>query len=167
MPRARVIRLVPCAVGGTRIEEWARGGGFTGRWWPGARRRRTGGRRGIGGRVVVSGGERHGGEGGGGGVSGEDGEVALASGEGPFVDIVRKAQIGINLPNVLCVDAKGLQLETHQHLHLTTQAQVQLGTMLAASYLKHVAYKHNSSVFSKCDITHNHVRDLGESIDIV
>ncbi|KAK2631676.1 hypothetical protein EUGRSUZ_L02594 [Eucalyptus grandis] len=59
--------------------------------------------------------------------------VALASGEGKFVDTVRSAQLGITLPNVKCVDAKGLDLKT-DHLHLTTTSQVRLGSMLADAF---------------------------------
>lgn len=47
---------------------------------------------------------------------------------------IREIQKGIELPNVVCVDAKGLQLR-EDNLHLTTEAQVQLGRMLAHSYL--------------------------------
>ena len=65
-------------------------------------------------------------------------QVALASGEGPFVETVRRAQIGMNMSNVVCVDANGLPLES-DNLHLTTQAQVQLGKMLADAYLNHVS----------------------------
>ncbi|KAL3732904.1 hypothetical protein ACJRO7_022426 [Eucalyptus globulus] len=61
-------------------------------------------------------------------------QVALASGEGKFVDTVRSAQLGITLPNVKCVDAKGLDLKT-DHLHLTTTSQVRLGSMLADAFL--------------------------------
>ncbi|KAJ4734259.1 hypothetical protein LUZ62_018158 [Rhynchospora pubera] len=53
-------------------------------------------------------------------------QVGLASGEGPYIKIVRKAQKEIRLPNVKYVDALGLKLES-DHLHLTTQSQVQLG----------------------------------------
>ncbi|CAN0922369.1 Probable carbohydrate esterase At4g34215 [Linum grandiflorum] len=48
--------------------------------------------------------------------------VALASGEGRFIEEVRQAQLGIKLANVKCVDAKGLGLKT-DHLHLTTSSQ--------------------------------------------
>lgn len=68
-------------------------------------------------------------------------QVAIASGEGNFTEIVRKAQKGLKLPNVICVDAKGLPLEG-DHLHLTTQAQVQLGKMLAQSYLTYGTSAH-------------------------
>lgn len=51
------------------------------------------------------------------------------------MDIVRKAQKEIDLPNVRCVDAYGLQLEP-DGLHLTTAAQARLGPMLAESFLK-------------------------------
>ncbi|OVA02062.1 protein of unknown function DUF303 [Macleaya cordata] len=60
-------------------------------------------------------------------------QVALASGQGPFVEVVRKAQLELDLPNVWCVDADGLPLESDS-LHLTTQAQVRLGQMLAESF---------------------------------
>ncbi|KNA05492.1 hypothetical protein SOVF_189720 [Spinacia oleracea] len=61
-------------------------------------------------------------------------QVALTSGEGMYVETVREAQLGIQLPNVKCVDAKGLQLNP-DNLHLTTMAQVHLGLMLALSFL--------------------------------
>ncbi|XP_058226188.1 probable carbohydrate esterase At4g34215 [Rhododendron vialii] len=61
-------------------------------------------------------------------------QVALASALGPSIEKVREAQLGLNLTNVECVDAKGLQLEP-DHVHLTTQAEVQLGKMLADSFL--------------------------------
>ncbi|XP_049368690.1 probable carbohydrate esterase At4g34215 [Solanum verrucosum] len=62
-------------------------------------------------------------------------QVALASGEGPFMEEVREAQLGINLANVITVDALGLPVE-QDALHLTTQAQVQLGYKLADAFLK-------------------------------
>ncbi|XWS14754.1 hypothetical protein CRYUN_Cryun35bG0035200 [Craigia yunnanensis] len=43
-------------------------------------------------------------------------QVALASGEGEFVETVRKAQLEINLPKVKCVDAKGLPYTSPQYL---------------------------------------------------
>lgn len=49
---------------------------------------------------------------------------------------VREAQKGINLPKVICVDAKGLPLR-EDNLHLTMEAQVKLGHMLAEAYLTH------------------------------
>ncbi|MFS7995691.1 putative sialate O-acetylesterase domain, SGNH hydrolase superfamily [Helianthus anomalus] len=63
-------------------------------------------------------------------------QVAIASGEGKYIEVVREAQKAIDLPNVVCVDAKGLELK-EDHLHLTTTAQVQLGHMLADAYLAH------------------------------
>ncbi|WOG90728.1 hypothetical protein DCAR_0309972 [Daucus carota subsp. sativus] len=62
-------------------------------------------------------------------------QVALASGSGPFIAKVREAQLGTELPNVWCVDAKGLQLQP-DGLHLSTPAQIQLGKMLAHAYLQ-------------------------------
>jgi hypothetical protein len=49
---------------------------------------------------------------------------------------VREGQKGINIPNVICVDAKGLQLK-EDNLHLNTEAQIKLGHMLADAYLTH------------------------------
>ncbi|PWA68486.1 acetylesterase [Artemisia annua] len=51
--------------------------------------------------------------------------VALASGEGPYIETVIEAQLRIKLPNVMTVDAKGLQLQP-DGLHLSTPAQVQV-----------------------------------------
>ncbi|XP_050159545.1 probable carbohydrate esterase At4g34215 isoform X2 [Malus sylvestris] len=63
-------------------------------------------------------------------------QVALASGyEATLIEIVREAQLGIDLLNVRTVDAKGLPLEP-DGLHLTTPAQVELGKMLADAYLQ-------------------------------
>lgn len=61
--------------------------------------------------------------------------MALASGEGTYTEEVREAQLHTGVPNVKCVDAKGLPLE-QDGLHLTTPAQVRLGEMLAHAYLR-------------------------------
>ncbi|KAL8524340.1 hypothetical protein ACS0TY_014068 [Phlomoides rotata] len=64
-------------------------------------------------------------------------EVAIISGgDQTSRDIVRDAQIltAAELDNVECVDAMGLQLGP-DNLHLTTASQVQLGKMLADAYL--------------------------------
>ncbi|KAJ0507726.1 putative sialate O-acetylesterase domain, SGNH hydrolase superfamily [Helianthus annuus] len=66
-------------------------------------------------------------------------QVALASGEGPYIELVRKAQHEINLPNVVTVDAKGLLLQP-DGLHLSTNAQVQVGKMLAHAMLRSRCY---------------------------
>ncbi|KAF5745593.1 carbohydrate esterase [Tripterygium wilfordii] len=63
-------------------------------------------------------------------------QVAIASGDKKYMEKIREAQLGIKLPNVACVDAKGLSLK-EDNLHLTTEAQVQLGHMLAHAYLHH------------------------------
>ncbi|KAK8477670.1 hypothetical protein V6N13_085641 [Hibiscus sabdariffa] len=60
-------------------------------------------------------------------------QVAIASG-GEYMEKVREAQLGIDLPNVTCVDAKGLPLK-EDNLHLTTEAEVSLGRMLADAFL--------------------------------
>ncbi|CAD6261426.1 unnamed protein product [Miscanthus lutarioriparius] len=62
-------------------------------------------------------------------------QVGLASGEGNYTDIVREAQRNIKLPNVILVDAIGLPLRDDQ-LHLSTEAQLQLGDMLGQAFLK-------------------------------
>ncbi|XP_057783026.1 probable carbohydrate esterase At4g34215 [Salvia miltiorrhiza] len=61
--------------------------------------------------------------------------VALASGR-EYMEKVRDAQKGINLPNVVCVDALGLPLQ-EDNLHITTEAHIKLGHMMAHSYLTH------------------------------
>ncbi|CAH9075944.1 unnamed protein product [Cuscuta epithymum] len=71
-------------------------------------------------------------------------QVAIASGDEKYIGEVRKSQKMINLPNVVCVDALGLQLKDDK-LHLTTEAQVQLGKMLAEAYLTHFAQNISSS----------------------
>ncbi|KAJ7967515.1 Carbohydrate esterase [Quillaja saponaria] len=53
-------------------------------------------------------------------------QVAIVSGDEKYLEKVREAQKGISLPNVFCVDAKGLSLK-EDNLHLTPEAQVQLG----------------------------------------
>ncbi|KAL5056308.1 hypothetical protein RYX36_036990 [Vicia faba] len=60
-------------------------------------------------------------------------QVALASGF-EYIEKVREAQKGINIPNVVSVDAKGLQLK-EDNLHLNTEAQIKLGHMLAQSFV--------------------------------
>lgn len=62
-------------------------------------------------------------------------QVALASGvKSELVEKIRQIQLGMSVPNVVCVDAKGLALK-EDNLHLTTEAQVQLGHALAQSFL--------------------------------
>ncbi|CAO2833961.1 unnamed protein product [Amaranthus hypochondriacus] len=142
------IGLVPCAVGGTKISEWGRG---TVLYDQLVRRAKAAGGK-IGGVLWYQGESDT--------VNVEDAEgykgrmekfigdlrsdlalpsllviqVALASGEGKFIEKVREAQLGIKLANVKCVDAKGLRVG-YDHLHLTTMSQVHLGLMLARSYL--------------------------------
>jgi hypothetical protein len=50
------------------------------------------------------------------------------------VDLVRKAQTAVRAPNLRYVDAKGLTV-ANDNTHLTTQAEVRLGAMLADAYL--------------------------------
>ncbi|KAK9667110.1 hypothetical protein RND81_14G233800 [Saponaria officinalis] len=160
--------LVPCAVGGTQISEWARGAELYENMVKRAK-------------AAVEG------EDGGGGIKavlwyqGESDclkecdvvvykermekfvsdvredlclpllpiiQVALASGDAKYIERIREAQLGITLPNVVCVDAKGLKLN-HDNLHLTTEAQVQLGHMLADAYLDNFCSSSLSSPDSK------------------
>ncbi|KAL6552155.1 hypothetical protein OROGR_008309 [Orobanche gracilis] len=57
--------------------------------------------------------------------------VAVTSRAGRYVDIVRKAQLEMDLPNIFCIDVDGLEVNRNDELHLTTSAQVQLGRMFA------------------------------------
>lgn len=62
--------------------------------------------------------------------------MALASASaGPYTEKVRESQLGLDLANVKCVDAKGLELQL-DNLHLSTPAEVQLGEMLAGLFLQ-------------------------------
>ncbi|XP_057427910.1 probable carbohydrate esterase At4g34215 [Lotus japonicus] len=69
-------------------------------------------------------------------------QVALASGEGKFIEKVRNAQLGIKLSNVKCVDAKGLRLKA-DNLHLTTMSEVHLGIQLAHVYQASIRHQSN------------------------
>ncbi|CAA3022781.1 Hypothetical predicted protein [Olea europaea subsp. europaea] len=62
-------------------------------------------------------------------------QVALVSGIGAYFDIVRKAQWALKLPNVITVNAKGLQLLNDDPIHLSTPGQVRLGKMMADAFL--------------------------------
>lgn len=62
-------------------------------------------------------------------------QVAIISGDGSYVETVREVQLGLQVENAVCVDAKGLQLKD-DNLHLTTEAHVHLGKMLADAYLE-------------------------------
>ncbi|KAG2565837.1 probable carbohydrate esterase At4g34215 [Panicum virgatum] len=62
-------------------------------------------------------------------------QVALASGDKRNIEKVRSAQFSVNLPNIVTVDAMGLALN-EDNLHLTTESQVKLGNMLAEAYIK-------------------------------
>ncbi|KAL0325510.1 UNVERIFIED_CONTAM: putative carbohydrate esterase [Sesamum radiatum] len=64
--------------------------------------------------------------------------VALASAEGPYIDEVRNAQLGIDLPNVKCVDAKGMKIGS-DGLHLSTEGEVQVGQMMANAFTQFMA----------------------------
>ncbi|CAI9786449.1 unnamed protein product [Fraxinus pennsylvanica] len=153
-PSLGVIGLVPCAIGGTNISEWRRGSVLYNKLIQRANAALQGG--GIIRALLWYQGESD-------TVIHKDAElykgrldrffddlrsdlmspilpviqVALASGKGPFIEIIRKAQLETNLQNVKCVDAKGLPLEPDE-LHLTTLAQVELGKMLADAFLQTV-----------------------------
>ncbi|KAK4424225.1 putative carbohydrate esterase [Sesamum alatum] len=154
--RVGVIGLVPCAVGGTAIKEWARGTHLYENMVKRAKAAVHGG--GEIKAVLWYQGESD-------TASQEDVDsykekmetlianvradlnlpslpiiqVAIASGDEKYLEKIREIQKGIDLPNVACVDAKGLQLK-EDSLHLTTEAQVQLGRMLAQAYLTHFCF---------------------------
>ncbi|KAG8364235.1 hypothetical protein BUALT_Bualt19G0107100 [Buddleja alternifolia] len=153
--RVGVIGLVPCAVGGSAIKDWARG---TELYESMVQRAKAAAAHGGGGEIKA--------------VLWYQGEsetrsqervdcykenvetlihnvredldlpslpivmVAIASGDEKNVEKIREIQKGINLPNVVCVDSKGLQL-AEDNLHLTTEAQVHLGRIVAEAYLTH------------------------------
>ncbi|OMO78830.1 hypothetical protein CCACVL1_14060 [Corchorus capsularis] len=147
-----VVGLVPCAVGGTSINQWARGSGLYNQL---VRRGTESVKNGGAIRAILwYQGESD-------TSSKQDAEtykgklekliqdlrsdlnlpslpfiqVALASGEGEYVETVRKAQLEMKkLPNVKCVDAKGLPLKA-DNLHLTTASEVKVGLMLAHAFL--------------------------------
>ncbi|XP_045825309.1 probable carbohydrate esterase At4g34215 [Trifolium pratense] len=64
-------------------------------------------------------------------------QVALATGLGPYIEIVRQAQMSIDLLNLKTVDAKGLPLQP-DGLHLSTPAQINLGKIMADAFLQFV-----------------------------
>ncbi|XP_058727154.1 probable carbohydrate esterase At4g34215 [Vicia villosa] len=74
-------------------------------------------------------------------------QVALASGEGKFINMVRYGQLNIKLPNVRCVDAKGLRLKS-DNLHLTSMSEVYLGIQLAHAYLASPGHHFNNTQIS-------------------
>ncbi|KAB2635915.1 carbohydrate esterase [Pyrus ussuriensis x Pyrus communis] len=59
----------------------------------------------------------------------------ILSEDNKYMEKVREAQLGMEIPNVVCVDAKELELKD-DHQHLTSKSQVQLGRMLADAYLQ-------------------------------
>ncbi|EMS62388.1 hypothetical protein TRIUR3_19410 [Triticum urartu] len=60
--------------------------------------------------------------------------IATAQNQGKWLDLVRKQQRAVRMPNLKYVDAMGLPL-ANDITHLTTQAQVRLGKMLADAYI--------------------------------
>ncbi|KAI3767453.1 hypothetical protein L2E82_17579 [Cichorium intybus] len=145
-----VVGLVPCAVGGTNITEWGRGGELYNQLIRRAEAALQGG--GVIRGLLWYQGESD-------TVNRDDAvlyqrrlerffdhvradlllptlpiiQVALASGAGPYIERVREAQLGMWLVNLRTVDAKGLGLEPDR-LHLTTTSQVTLGEMLAQAF---------------------------------
>ncbi|MCL7043319.1 hypothetical protein MKW94_002049 [Papaver nudicaule] len=158
-----VIGLVPCAIGGTRISQWARGTQLYNMFITRSQKSLT-----EGGRiraVLWYQGESD-------TVSKKDADsyghnlkqfilnfrqdlhlptlpfiqVALTTAEGPYKGIVRKAQMEMDLPNVWTVDANGLPAGP-DGIHLSTKAQVRVGQMLAEAYFTRTAH-HNLPVSS-------------------
>ncbi|KAK4428861.1 putative carbohydrate esterase [Sesamum alatum] len=151
-----VIGLVPCAIGGTNISEWRHGGRLYNQLLSRAQAALHGGGGLIRGILWYQGESDT--------LSHQDAklykrrlvkfftdvrsdllspvlpviQVALASAEGPYIDEVRKAQLEIDLPNVKCVDAKGMKIG-HDGLHLSTEGEVQVGQMMADAYAQFFA----------------------------
>ncbi|KAI3922412.1 hypothetical protein MKX01_006101 [Papaver californicum] len=157
-----IIGLVPCAIGGTRISQWARGTQLYNMFITRSQKSLT-----EGGRirpVLWYHGESD-------TVSRKDADsyghnlknfvlnfqarsssshapfdsgitiqVALATAEEPYKAIVRKAQLEMDLPNVWTVDANGLPAGP-DGIHLSTKAQVRVGQMLAEAYLTRTAHQ--------------------------
>ncbi|KAL0438891.1 UNVERIFIED_CONTAM: putative carbohydrate esterase [Sesamum latifolium] len=65
-------------------------------------------------------------------------QVALAAAEGPYMDDVRQAQLGIDLPNMKCIDAKGMKIGP-DGLHLNTEGEVHVGQMMADAFAQFMA----------------------------
>ncbi|XP_059637570.1 probable carbohydrate esterase At4g34215 isoform X2 [Cornus florida] len=169
-PRLGKVGLVPCAVGGTKIDEWGRGGRLYNELVKRAGVALVGG--GSIRAILWYQGETD-------TVILQDAEVykqklktffsdlrsdlkspsvpifqvALASGQGPYTEIVREAQLRVSaeLQNVKCVDAKGLPLEP-DGLHLSMPAQVRLGEMLADAFLQSIPSPMQSHAPTREDI---------------
>lgn len=151
-PSIGVIGLVPCAVGGTKISEWKRGGKL---YSDMIKRTQTA----LSGGGVLRGllwfqGESD-------AAVLEDAtsyktkfeefikdvrselqlpalpvvQVEVESGDGQYVKEVRECQKGVNLPNLKTVDAMGLPFNADK-LHLNTEAQIKVGHMLADAFLQ-------------------------------
>uniref|UniRef100_A0ACD5U761 Uncharacterized protein n=1 Tax=Avena sativa TaxID=4498 RepID=A0ACD5U761_AVESA len=154
VPRGSVVGLVPCAQGGTPIASWSRGTELYNRMVTRARAAVAGtGGHGKLAAILWFQGETD-------TIRREDAlayagrmeamvrdvrqdlgmpnllviQVGIATGQGRFVDLVRKAQTAVRVPNLRYVDAKGLPI-ANDNTHLTTQAEVRLGTMLAHAYI--------------------------------
>ncbi|KAL2232623.1 UNVERIFIED_CONTAM: putative carbohydrate esterase [Sesamum indicum] len=151
-----VIGLVPCAIGGTNISEWRRGSRLYNQLLTRAQAALHGGG-GLIRAILWYQGESD-------TVSHEDAklykrrlvrfftdvrsdllspvlpviQVALASAEGPYIEDIRKAQLGIDLPNVKCVDAKGMKIG-YDGLHLSTEGEVHVGQMMADTFAQFIS----------------------------
>ncbi|KAL2477295.1 putative carbohydrate esterase [Forsythia ovata] len=65
-------------------------------------------------------------------------EVIIESSDGPFKDVVIEQQKALKMPNVVQVDSDGLELNKDK-IHLNTEAEVQMGKLLAGAYLNNFA----------------------------
>nr|XP_043637761.1 probable carbohydrate esterase At4g34215 [Erigeron canadensis] len=152
-PSIGVVALVPCAIGGTNISEWVRGGELYKQM---IRRTKAAVNEGgiIRGLLWYQGESDT--------LNIEDAQayksrlhrffldvradlhlpllpivqVALASISGPYTNMVREAQLGLKLVNLRTVDAMGLSMQQPENLHLTTPAQVSLGKMLTNAFMR-------------------------------
>ncbi|CAI9115218.1 OLC1v1016061C2 [Oldenlandia corymbosa var. corymbosa] len=142
--RTRISGLVPCAIGGTQISQWERGTENYNRLIDRTRFAMTSG--GFIRAILWYQGESD---------TDDDAEatsykqklenffldvradlVAIISGNNTKdINIIRQIQLETRIPNVRCVDPKGLPLKG-DNLHLTTPSQVRLGQTLANTFLK-------------------------------
>ncbi|KAL2460284.1 putative carbohydrate esterase [Abeliophyllum distichum] len=65
-------------------------------------------------------------------------EVIIESSDGPLKDVIIKQQKALKMPNVVQVDSDGLELNKDK-IHLNTDAEVKMGKLLADAYLNNFA----------------------------
>ncbi|XP_075487832.1 putative carbohydrate esterase At4g34215 [Primulina tabacum] len=61
--------------------------------------------------------------------------VVLASGLGKYKDMIREAQMGIKLRNVISVDGKGAEVKPLDVVHISLAGAIDIGKRLASAFL--------------------------------